>query len=210
MKPYPALHHVGIVQPSEDDAHFLMELLGLEEDYRGFVNDCLAEFGTLRVTGDYMDRKKDEPREKHLRRVHENLRRSLEAGFPPIIDLRSFAARPAGKDYLWNGLMGHLVAVVEVQPKLSEDDNGFWFRYADSLTGKVETGLAHLATRNFTATRRFSVGKDGSEQWEWVSDYPYLVVSSPTLRLGTDKEPWHDRTNIVLRHAVFVSPGAER
>lgn len=31
------LHHVGIVQPSEDDALALMSLLGLEEDYRGFV-----------------------------------------------------------------------------------------------------------------------------------------------------------------------------
>ena len=31
------LHHVGIVQPSEADAQALMGLLGLEEDYRGFV-----------------------------------------------------------------------------------------------------------------------------------------------------------------------------
>jgi catechol 2,3-dioxygenase-like lactoylglutathione lyase family enzyme len=31
------LHHVGIVQPTEADANALMALLGLEEDYRGFV-----------------------------------------------------------------------------------------------------------------------------------------------------------------------------
>ena len=31
------LHHVGIVQPSEADAQALMNLLGLAEDYRGFV-----------------------------------------------------------------------------------------------------------------------------------------------------------------------------
>jgi catechol 2,3-dioxygenase-like lactoylglutathione lyase family enzyme len=31
------LHHVGIVQPDEADALALMRLLGLEEDYRGFV-----------------------------------------------------------------------------------------------------------------------------------------------------------------------------
>lgn len=34
---HPPLHHVGIVQPSESDATTLMALLGLEEDYRGFV-----------------------------------------------------------------------------------------------------------------------------------------------------------------------------
>ena len=31
------LHHVGIVQPSEEDAQTMMATLGLEEDYRGFV-----------------------------------------------------------------------------------------------------------------------------------------------------------------------------
>ncbi|RBP17754.1 methylmalonyl-CoA/ethylmalonyl-CoA epimerase [Roseiarcus fermentans] len=31
------LHHVGIVQPSEEDAFAMMATLGLEEDYRGFV-----------------------------------------------------------------------------------------------------------------------------------------------------------------------------
>jgi catechol 2,3-dioxygenase-like lactoylglutathione lyase family enzyme len=33
----PPLHHVGIVQPTEAEALALMRLLGLEEDYRGFV-----------------------------------------------------------------------------------------------------------------------------------------------------------------------------
>ncbi len=37
MTSFPPLHHVGIVQPSEEDAATLMALLGLEEDYRGFV-----------------------------------------------------------------------------------------------------------------------------------------------------------------------------
>jgi catechol 2,3-dioxygenase-like lactoylglutathione lyase family enzyme len=31
------LHHVGIVIPSEDEVRDLMALLGLEEDYRGYV-----------------------------------------------------------------------------------------------------------------------------------------------------------------------------
>jgi catechol 2,3-dioxygenase-like lactoylglutathione lyase family enzyme len=33
----PPLHHVGIVQPTEADAAEMMQLLGLHEDYRGFV-----------------------------------------------------------------------------------------------------------------------------------------------------------------------------
>ena len=37
MIPNAPLHHVGIVSPSEDDVRTLMALLGLAEDYRGFV-----------------------------------------------------------------------------------------------------------------------------------------------------------------------------
>ena len=33
----PPLHHVGIVQPDEESAAALMSLLGLQEDYRGYV-----------------------------------------------------------------------------------------------------------------------------------------------------------------------------
>ncbi len=33
----PPLHHVGIVQPTEAEATAMMALLGLEEDFRGFV-----------------------------------------------------------------------------------------------------------------------------------------------------------------------------
>ena len=33
----PSLHHVGIVFPDEDDALMTMQILGLREDYRGFV-----------------------------------------------------------------------------------------------------------------------------------------------------------------------------
>ncbi|TAJ70619.1 MAG: VOC family protein [Phenylobacterium sp.] len=33
----PPLHHVGIVQATEEEALALMTLMGLEEDYRGFV-----------------------------------------------------------------------------------------------------------------------------------------------------------------------------
>jgi catechol 2,3-dioxygenase-like lactoylglutathione lyase family enzyme len=37
MTGQPPLHHVGIVKPSEEEAHEFMQLLGLEEDFRGFV-----------------------------------------------------------------------------------------------------------------------------------------------------------------------------
>lgn len=175
------------------------------EDLCGFINDFLGEHGTVRVQGDYLDRTKDEPPGDHLRRVHSLLSKSLKDGVPPIVDLRSFVARPAGWDYKWEGLMGHFVAVIGIDPAIEEGESGFRFRYADSYTGLIETAHVHVErARNFSATRAFSVSPDGMEQWEWITDYPYLVVTSPSLRLLTQKEPWHARTMIVLRYAVVA------
>jgi methylmalonyl-CoA/ethylmalonyl-CoA epimerase len=42
MNSGPPMHHVGIVQPSEEEAITLMALLGLEEDYRGYVETWRA------------------------------------------------------------------------------------------------------------------------------------------------------------------------
>jgi methylmalonyl-CoA/ethylmalonyl-CoA epimerase len=42
MSASPPIHHVGIVQPTEEDAMALMFLLGMEEDYRGFVPEWSA------------------------------------------------------------------------------------------------------------------------------------------------------------------------
>ena len=37
MSANPPLHHVGIVQMSEEDVRAMMDLMGLEGDYRGYV-----------------------------------------------------------------------------------------------------------------------------------------------------------------------------
>jgi methylmalonyl-CoA/ethylmalonyl-CoA epimerase len=42
MKSGPPMHHIGIIQPSEEDAIALMALLGLKEDYRGYVETWRA------------------------------------------------------------------------------------------------------------------------------------------------------------------------
>jgi catechol 2,3-dioxygenase-like lactoylglutathione lyase family enzyme len=47
----PPLHHVGIVQPTEAQALALMSLLGLEEDYRGFVPQWSALCIFTKATG---------------------------------------------------------------------------------------------------------------------------------------------------------------
>jgi methylmalonyl-CoA/ethylmalonyl-CoA epimerase len=42
MKSARPLHHVGIIEPSEAEVLTLMTLLGLQEDYRGYVDTWQA------------------------------------------------------------------------------------------------------------------------------------------------------------------------
>jgi methylmalonyl-CoA/ethylmalonyl-CoA epimerase len=42
MTPNAPLHHVGIVQPSEEEAMAMMQVMGLREDYRGYVEQWSA------------------------------------------------------------------------------------------------------------------------------------------------------------------------
>lgn len=180
------------------------------EDMSGFVNDCLKEFGQKPLAAAYLDRKKDETREQHLRRIHALLLNSVKAGVPPIVNVRSYATvkNKDNDDYSWNGLYGHSITILDVEPLLRENDKGFRFWYAESDTGhekaSVESAYASLPARNYTAPRAFSVLPDKTEKWEWVPNAPFLIVTAPAMPLGTDKEPGHKRTVITLRHAVYA------
>lgn len=186
------------------------------EDMSGFVNDCLKEFGQQPLATGYLDRKEGETPAQHLRRVHALLLKSLQAGVPPIVNVRSYSAakdkvkdnEKDNDDYSWYGLYGHSITILDVDPVLRENDKGFRFWYAESDTGhekaSVESAYASLAARNFTAPRKFSVLPDKTEKWEWVSNSPFLVVTAPAMPLNTEKEPGYKRTLITLRHAVYA------
>lgn len=184
------------------------------DDQLLFFNEILSDSGLPNAAASYLDRKKDEPSSSHLRRVHSMFVESLDAGMPPIVEFRSFAARPPGLveklrggGHKWHGLAGHSVALVEIQPELRDDDSGFWCRYADSASGQVESAFVHVEqVRDFVATKQFTVTDKGEEVWDWVSDYPYLLITAPTQLLNTQVEPGHVRTIITLRHAIVRKP----
>lgn len=169
-------------------------------DLLGLANDVYADHGLPPARGSYLDRSKGEATVDHVLRIHGLLRRSLDAGFPPLVSFRSFEARRQGEEFLWHGLFGHWVTVVEVPSSLPQNEKGFRFGYADPYTGRVEYGYVHVdEARNFTSAR------GNAETWEWVSDRPFCLVTAPSLRLKTQDAPWFARTLITLNYAVFRS-----
>ena len=86
-----------------------------------------------------------------------------------------------------------------VPERIDDGEKGFRFTYADSFTGRLETGYAHVdEARNFTAA------KGDEKRWEWLTDRPFLLVTAPTLRLSTQKQPWQLRTIITINYAVYA------
>jgi hypothetical protein len=170
-------------------------------DMRHFVSDLFADRDLGPIQGSYLDRDKKEPLADHLQRVHRLLARSLAAGFPPVLSIRSFYAKDQGKEFRWEGLHGHWVTLVEIPKELAENEKGFRFGYADSVTGKVEYGYVY-----YDEARSFAAAKGNAEKWEWLHDRPFLCITAPSLRLLTQTAPWSARTVIILNYAIYREP----
>jgi hypothetical protein len=109
-----------------------------------------------------------------------------------------------GDNHVVAAIGAHCVALLDLQPALQEDDKGFWFRFAESASGKVEYGFIYLEEgREFIAATKCVISDKGKEQWEWAKDYPLLLVIAPNLWMSTEKEPWHARTYVTLSYAVY-------
>ncbi len=167
-------------------------------DLRHFVNDVLRDHQVPPVEGRYLDRDKGETPLEQLRRVHALLRESLAAGFPPILAVRSFYAKQEKDTFLWNGLCGHWVTVVDLPRSIPDREKGFRFGFADPGSGRVEYGYAYAEV-----VRDFTAAKGNAERWEWISGRPFLLLTAPALPLYTQKAPWHSRTIVTLNYAVY-------
>lgn len=173
------------------------------EDVTRLANWVRGDRGLPKLSETYLDRQKNEPLSDHLRRVHKTLKKSLDAGVKPIISFRSFTPKfyEETDQWIWDPLMAHFVTIIEIQNDIIEHEKGFRFRFADSATGNVETGYAHLSeARNFVAI------KGHQRAWKWVKQRPFLLVNAPSLRLRTQEQKWFVRTIITLNHAVYFDP----
>lgn len=169
-------------------------------DLAASFNELLTELGSKDLLeGSYLDRRAEESLDEHLRRIHGLFAASLKQGMPVLLSVRSFApeVNARTKEFQWTGLVGHFVAVTEVPETLRSGDKGFPFSFADSYTGKLESGYAF-----FDEARNFTAAKGDEKNWKWVTDRPFLLVTAPSLRLATQDQAWYLRTTIILNYAI--------
>lgn len=114
-------------------------------------------------------RKNRESPERQLRRLHDHLRHSLKAGFPPVVNLRRHVLR----DGPWTVLDGHFVTIVMVPEKLPRRSTRFDFTYFDPWGGKKSRGTFAIPDPPVMAA------PDGRS--------PFLAAEVPDARIGSEK-----------------------
>ena len=174
-----------------------------DEDVAPLINDWLKNSGYDHlVHGDRLVLKRWETPQKQIIRVYHELRHSLAAGFPPVVNLQSYAADGNGSHNNWNWLDGHFVTVVDVQDPLPDDD-GFLMWVADSQSGRVLKVTVCAGSAPFRAITNKRV-RNGKEIDQWSGGYPYLTIRSPKLEdiLEGDAAQSHPQIVCVLQYIV--------
>lgn len=174
-----------------------------DDDVAPFINDWLKEEGAgPRVRGERLVLKRRETPQEQLKRVYHELSHSLAAGFPPVVNLQSYAADGSSTHYNWNWLDGHFVTVVGIQDP-RPDDGGFSMWVADSQSGHVLQVSVCAGSTPFRAITGKRV-RNGKEIDQWTGGYPYLTIRSPKLEgiLEGDAAKSHPQIICVLQFVV--------
>jgi hypothetical protein len=199
----PSLHHLAATVPGNTPADKVSNLIKMyggkrsvvsrnqprflanggmwDEDLVPFINDWLKAGDAAPVKGERLTLQANETSQEHLRRVYDKLNHSLAAGFPPVVNLQSYAARKNFFHHYWKWMDGHFVTVVAVQGTLPDDASQFSMWVADSQTGRL-LKVSVCADSGDSSTMAESRAKRSGSQWSHpTEEYPYLKIQSPKL-----------------------------
>jgi hypothetical protein len=187
------------------------EKLGvLSEDIPEYFNSLLPN-RTDHLTLRCFDLVKNEPHPNHLARIHKMLVSSLQKGVPIITTIRAFAARKQKDNrFQWEGIAQHSILIVSLPEKISDQSQGFMFRFIQPSNGKLCEGYIYTESiREFQAikatccytyeedTHEFKPMEGSYSDSEWIAN-GFLHLVSPSLSLNTGREPWYARTFLAL------------
>lgn len=153
-----------------------------DADLVPFINDWLADNHAPPIIGERLALQNNETAQHYLQRVYGELSHSLAAGFPPVINLQSFAARAGFFHRHWQWMDGHFVTVVAVQEHLPPEATQFSMQVADSQSGRILQVWVHAGrNQNSTMSTARRARRSGQSWKEGVEPYPYLMIQSPKL-----------------------------
>lgn len=120
-------------------------------DLLDYINDFHAQAKLPKIKLESFFLEGDEDHSDLLKRTHATLKKSMEQGLPPIIDLRRFAKTRMAGGYMWRGVHGHFVVVYEIPSTLPDNATSMTIKYIDSWGGAIRTGTLVTPSGNFFA-----------------------------------------------------------
>jgi len=180
------------------------------DDVHNYFSSILADQGES-MSWTFFDIADNEAPDEHLRRVHGILVSSLEQSTPIIAGVNSYAARKQeDQKFQWKGIYAHYILIVRLSRHINTNAQGFLFQFVEPSIGRLCEGYIYSETvRPFVAAKRSSGGYiysettkhfepiKGSHESKWIEN-GFLHVVSPSLPLGTHREPWYARTFLTL------------
>jgi len=176
-----------------------------DTDLQMMLNAYLKKQRHPPMEGCYLLREQDQGVEDFVTNAQKLIKRSMDAGFHPLLSIRAVAAEydDEKKKNVWNSKGGHWIAIHDVSD-VSRDGLGFMLHFSDSISGKRLCGYVHLDKgRKARVPMTFTVDEQGKEQWSWVDSDRCLVIAAPGMPLGTVRAKWYQRTYIALRYLVY-------
>ena len=161
------------------------------------INEYMVMKRLPKKQGMFVNRGRNETQQQLLKRVHYMWKKSLKAGFPPIIMLDSYSVKYQNQKFTWHRLGGHFVTLAALPEKLDIDSKGFEFTYIDPYKAKLHKGYIYAEEIHPFAAWQFPpTGK------KWLTHTPYLGATVPNLNLFRSREAWSSRTNIPVVYTI--------
>lgn len=120
-------------------------------DLLDYINDfhSVARLPRLKLDSAFL--KDKETQFQLLQRTHRQMKKSMEKGFPPIIDLRRFAKKTSQGGHMWRSVFGHFVTVYSIPNHLGPDATAIPIKYIDPSGGRIKIGSISIPKTNFFA-----------------------------------------------------------
>ena len=169
-------------------------------DLAAGMNELLADHRIAPLSSTYLDREPEEKDRDHLARVVDLIRRSLDAGTPPVLNLRTYLVKVReenGDQPVWETARSHFVLITAIRGEPGEI--GSELEVIDPWQGRRTTLYLHREANG----RSFRALKGSEDAGEWLDGRPFLQVLAPgvpTLRPANLE--WHDRYLAVASHLI--------
>ncbi|MDB4452029.1 hypothetical protein N9129_02315 [Akkermansiaceae bacterium] len=183
---------------SEDTGINAPDLISLINSFRRRQNQSDIK-GQLLVRGG------NENSAQFIDRIHGVISKSITAGFPPLLDIRSTVAKRAdlSEKILWHTINAHWVCIISAT-KVESDNPVLLLRIADSASGKIIGSLmCNAPPRGAKVAIRTRIDGFGKEKTTWIGSSQCLFLEAPGMPLGTQKAKWHERTYLNARYLLW-------